>query len=72
MNEAAEMIQRNYKWWRFLQIAPRIRKAKQNKAAFLIQKYLKGYLCDKHVRKELSDIKIKNTYEYFEHIRLQY
>jgi hypothetical protein len=54
MNKAASRIQAAWRFFWFMQIGPRIRKAKFNKAATFVQKYLKGYYAKKHTLKNLS------------------
>jgi hypothetical protein len=48
-----------------MQIGPRIRKAKFNKAAVIVQKYIKGFLGKKNTYKILMQAKVNSCYDYF-------
>lgn len=65
MTKAASKIQSAWRWFWFMQIGPRIRKARFNKAATTVQKYLKGYYAKKHTYKNLSKVKIDNCHDFF-------
>ena len=65
MQKSASRIQSAWRLFLFMQIGPRIRKARFNKAASTVQKYLKGYYAKKHTLKNLSKVKIDSCHEFF-------
>ena len=65
MQKAASKIQSAWRLFWFMQIGPRIRKARFAKSATMIQKYLKGYFSKKHTLKNLSKVKIDSCHEFF-------
>jgi hypothetical protein len=51
---AAIKIQSNYRLIRFLKVGPKIRMQKRFIAATTVQKYIRGYLSQKHSFKQMS------------------
>lgn len=69
---ACSKIQSNYRLIRFLKMGPKIRRAKRDAAATAVQKYMKGYLCQKHSMKALSNLKLEQSVQFFQQIKIQY
>ena len=67
--DACIRIQRNWKLIKFLKMGPKIRKAKRDAAATIVQKYLKGYLTSKHALKHMAETKIGITAAFFQTMR---
>jgi hypothetical protein len=68
MNKCASRIQSAWRFYWFMQIGPRIRKAKFNAAATVVQKYIKGFLGKKNTYKILMQAKVNSCYDYFKAI----
>lgn len=69
MTASASRIQSAWRLFWFLQIGPRIRKARFGNAATMVQKWMKGYLCKKHCYKELMNVKVNSCYDHFMKIK---
>lgn len=69
MIASAKRIQSAWRLYWFLQIGPRIRRAKFFKAASTVQKFMRGYIYKKHVYKELMEHKVNYCYEHFMRIK---
>lgn len=67
--DACIRIQRNWKLIKFLKMGPKIRKAKRDAAAITVQKYMKGYLTQKHALKQMAETKIGVTAAFFQSMR---
>lgn len=50
-------------------MGPKIRKAKRDAAAIIVQKYMKGYLTSKHALKHMAETKIGITAAFFQTMR---
>jgi hypothetical protein len=57
-HQAASKIQSNFRLIRFLKMGPKIRREKRRVAVTMVQKYIRGYLSNKHTSKDLCDTKI--------------
>lgn len=69
MVAAASRIQSAWRLYWFLQIGPRIRKARFGNAAIMVQKWMKGYLAKKHAYKSLMNVKVNVCYDHFMQIK---
>lgn len=66
---AANKIRSAYLLWRFLNVGPKIRKAKLARAAIMVQKYSRKYLSQKQVLKQLAMFKVNKCFDYFKEVQ---
>ena len=71
MHAAASKLQSAWRLYWFLQIGPRIRKARFARSATMIQKYMKGYITKKKIYKNLMEAKVNNCFDFFTKMRLE-